>query len=131
MNRKQLYKTALMLQGMYIFLTALWPIVDINSFMVITGPKTDTWLVKTVAVSLICVSLFFLLSSPKSEDLVVTFIACIFSFGFAYIDFFYSLNKTIRWVYAIDGIIEILFGILWLYFLFSGLSKQNNQSGKS
>lgn len=126
MSRKKLYKAALILQGMYIFVTALWALVDIKSFMIITGPKTDIWLVKTVAVLLISISMFFLMSSAKSEDLRVCFTAFVLSFGLAYIDFFYSLNKTIRWVYALDGIIEILFGLLWLYFLFSALRPKNN-----
>jgi len=127
MSRSKLYRVVLVLQGIYILLTALWALADIKSFMFITGPKTDIWLVKTVAVSLISISLFFLLSSTKREERAVSFIAFVFSFGFAYIDFFYSLNKTIRWVYAIDGIVETLFGLLWLYFLFSG-SKKNNSS---
>ena len=100
-------------------LTAVWALVDIQSFMVITGPKTDVWLVRTVAVLLICISLFFLLSSKKSEESRITLTALVFSFGLAYIDFYYTLNNTIRWVYALDGIVESMFGLLWLYFLFS------------
>ena len=119
MNRQKLYKYALLVQGMYVLLTAVWALVDIQSFMVITGPKTDVWLVRTVAVLLICISLFFLMSSKKSEEPRVTLTALVFSFGLAYIDFYYTLNNTIRWVYALDGIVESMFGLLWLYFLFS------------
>lgn len=119
MNRQKLYKYALLVQGMYVLLTAVWALVDIQSFMFITGPKTDVWLVRTVAVLLICISLFFLLSSKKSEEPRVTLTALVFSFGLAYIDFYYTLNNTIRWVYALDGIVESMFGLLWLYFLFS------------
>lgn len=119
MNRQILYKYALLVQGMYVLLTAVWALVDIQSFMFITGPKTDVWLVRTVAVLLICISLFFLLSSKKSEEPRVTLTALVFSFGLAYIDFYYTLNNTIRWVYALDGIVESMFGLLWLYFLFS------------
>ena len=119
MNRQILYKYALLIQGMYVLLTAVWALVDIQSFMFITGPKTDVWLVRTVAVLLICISLFFLLSSKKSEEPRVTLTALVFSFGLAYIDFYYTLNNTIRWVYALDGIVESMFGLLWLYFLFS------------
>ena len=125
MSREKLYKTALLFQGMYIFLTAVWPLVDIKSFMLITGPKTDIWLVKTVAVSLICISLLFLLSSRMGEELRVSFTAFVFSFGFAYIDFYYTLNNTIKWVYALDGIVESLFGLLWLYFLFTRAKGSN------
>ena len=119
MNRQKLYKYALLVQGMYVLLTAVWALVDIQSFMFITGPKTDVWLVRTVAVLLLCISLFFLLSSKKSEEPRVTLTALVFSFGLAYIDFYYTLNNTIRWVYALDGIVESMFGLLWLYFLFS------------
>ena len=119
MNRQKLYKYALLGQGMYVLLTAVWALADIQSFMFITGPKTDVWLVRTVAVLLICISLFFLLSSKKSEEPRVTLTALVFSFGLAYIDFYYTLNNTIRWVYALDGIVESMFGLLWLYFLFS------------
>ena len=119
MNRQILYKYALLVQGMYVLLTAVWALADIQSFMFITGPKTDVWLVRTVAVLLICISLFFLLSSKKSEEPRVTLTALVFSFGLAYIDFYYTLNNTIRWVYALDGIVESMFGLLWLYFLFS------------
>ena len=119
MNRQKLYKYALLVQGMYVLLTAVWALADIQSFMFITGPKTDVWLVRTVAVLLICISLFFLLSSKKSEEPRVTLTALVFSFGLAYIDFYYTLTNTIRWVYALDGIVESMFGLLWLYFLFS------------
>ena len=30
-----------LIQAVYYFLTALWPIVSIDTFMMITGPKTD------------------------------------------------------------------------------------------
>ena len=37
------------LQGAYFGLTAAWALVHIDSFMRVTGAKTDVWLVKTVA----------------------------------------------------------------------------------
>ena len=80
MNRQILYKYALLIQGMYVLLTAVWALVDIQSFMFITGPKTDVWLVRTVAVLLICISLFFLMSSKKSEEPRVTLTALVFFF---------------------------------------------------
>ena len=36
-------------QGLYFLVTAIWPLVHIASFMKVTGPKRDIWLVKTVA----------------------------------------------------------------------------------
>jgi hypothetical protein len=35
-------------QGVYYVATGIWPLLDIESFERITGPKADRWLVKTV-----------------------------------------------------------------------------------
>lgn len=35
-------------QGLFYLVTGVWPIVSINTFLKVTGPKTDLWLVKTV-----------------------------------------------------------------------------------
>jgi energy-converting hydrogenase Eha subunit E len=46
-------------QGLYYVATGVWPIVHLGSFMALTGPKRDTWLVRTFGalVSAIGVSL--------------------------------------------------------------------------
>src|SRR4051812_37393809 len=35
-------------QAVYFSVTGVWPIVHIHSFMAVTGPKRDLWLVRTV-----------------------------------------------------------------------------------
>lgn len=35
-------------QGVYYVATGVWPFVSMRSFLTVTGPKTDLWLVKTV-----------------------------------------------------------------------------------
>ena len=37
-------------QGLYFAATGVWPLVHMRSFERVTGPKTDTWLVRTVGV---------------------------------------------------------------------------------
>jgi len=39
-----------MAQGAYYAATGVWALADIESFQVVTGPKADQWLVKTVGV---------------------------------------------------------------------------------
>ena len=34
-------------QGAFYFLTGLWPLFHLRSFLLVTGPKTDLWLVQT------------------------------------------------------------------------------------
>src|SRR3954467_3533004 len=38
------------IQAVYFALTGLWPLVHIKSFMAVTGPKQDLWLVRAVGV---------------------------------------------------------------------------------
>jgi hypothetical protein len=51
------FKALLISHAAYIFVTAVWPIIHIHSFMYVTGPKTDVWLVKTVGALLVPVAL--------------------------------------------------------------------------
>jgi hypothetical protein len=45
-------------QGSYYLITGLWAILDIKSFMTITGPKCDVWLVKMLGLSFVHFSIF-------------------------------------------------------------------------
>ena len=82
-----------------------------------TGPKTDIWLGKTVAVLLLPISLVFLIGSfMKKERLIIVLVGITSSAGLAFVDFYYTMNKTIKWVYQVDGYIELLFLLLlWIY----------------
>jgi hypothetical protein len=116
--RRKVYKALLWIRGGYTFLTALWGLVDIDSFMVITGPKTDIWLVKTVTVLLLPISLcFFYALFFKTDERLISILGMLTSLALACIDFYYTANKTIRWVYAVDGVLEMIFCIAWIYVL--------------
>jgi hypothetical protein len=39
-------------QAAYYIVSGLWPVVHLRSFMALTGPKHDTWLVKTFGVAI-------------------------------------------------------------------------------
>jgi hypothetical protein len=106
----------LLVQGIYTLVTAVWPLLHIESFMMITGPKTDIWLVKTVAVVLIPIALLFLLNRYNEGSLLhVLVVAISSSVGLASIDFYYTANETISWVYAVDGALQVIFIVCWIY----------------
>lgn len=114
----KIYKTAGLIQGTYTLLTALWALIDINSFMEVTGPKSDTWLVKTVAVLLIPIGICFLAGLYlKSESLIVILVGITSSAGLAFIDFYYTTKGTIKWIYLVDGYLQILFSLVWIFLL--------------
>jgi hypothetical protein len=101
-------------QSIYTFITAIWPILDIESFMIVTGPKTDIWLVKTVGALLIPVSLtlasyLFIKTNLKPAAILGGLSAAVF----ITIDFYYPLTDVISNVYMLDGILQIGFLICW------------------
>ena len=118
MQPRRLYKALCFVQGMYTLVTALWAIVDINSFMAITGPKTDTWLVKTVAVLLIPFAICFLLGVRSNTDgFLIIVLGLTSAMGLIFIDFYYSMNGTISRIYQADGVLQAIFFLLWIYIL--------------
>src|SRR5688572_17864198 len=113
------------MQALYTLVTALWALIDIDSFMEITGPKTDIWLVKTVAVLLIVIGLSLIFAAytfDTSWPVICLGLLC--ATGLTIIDFYYTSNGTIRWIYAIDGVIESLFIVNWIIIAFKTRLKE-------
>jgi hypothetical protein len=111
-------RLVLWVQSLYILITAIWPILDIESFMLVTGPKTDTWLVKTVGALLLPIGLtlgsyLFIHTDIRPAMLLGSTTAL----AFAIIDFYYALNDVISDIYLLDGILEIAFLLFWIYVL--------------
>ena len=114
----KIYKLLLWVQGLYTLLTALWGLLDIDSFMVVTGPKTDIWLVKTVSVLLVAIAICMLSALFVSgRSLPVIILAALCNIGLASIDFYYALHGVISNIYMLDGIAEIILLIGWIYVL--------------
>ena len=103
----RLYKGLCYTQGIYTLLTAIWALVDIHSFMQITGPKTDIWLVKTVATLLLPIGACLLFGVFIREDRwMVLLLGATTALGLVIIDFYYTLHKTISNIYLLDGCFE-------------------------
>jgi len=119
MNHRKLYIILIVAHASYILVTALWPLFDIESFMQVTGPKTDIWLVKTVAVLLIPIAICLLSALfLETHPLPVILVGMTCAAGLAVIDFYYTSNETISRIYAWDGILELIFLAGWCYLLF-------------
>ncbi len=122
------FRILLGVQIIYTFITAVWSLVDIESFMLVTGYKTDIWLVKTVGAILVSISLCMATHLfIRTDHLPVVILAIFSSIGFICIDFYYALNDIISNVYLADGFAQILFLLGWFYLLFARLSVIRNQ----
>lgn len=104
-----------LLQGSYFLLTALWALVHIASFQKITGPKTDLWLVKTVAVILSVIGGTLLLATLRDQNVPeVMFLAVASALGLTTIDVIYVLKKVISPIYLADAVAELILVVAWV-----------------
>lgn len=107
------------LQGLYFLLTGLWPLLHINSFIKVTGPKVDLWLVKTVGLLISIIGFVFIISVLRNEvNLEIFLLALGSSLSLTGIDIFYTKKRIISPIYLLDSAVEIFFIISWLILFF-------------
>jgi len=90
-------------------------LLHMDSFLKVTGPKTDLWLVKIVSVLLVAIGLSFISSLTMEGNLplpviVLAVTSCIVLAG---IDFYYACKEVISEIYMLDGIAELVLLIAW------------------
>lgn len=101
-------------QGAYFALTGIWALVDIDSFMWVTGPKTDVWLVKTVgALVLVIGGVLILAARRRTVTEETALLAGASALALAIIDVLYVSEHVIRPVYLLDAIPEVALVLLW------------------
>jgi uncharacterized membrane protein len=115
-----LLRTVCLVQGLYFALTGIWPLVDMKSFMAITGFKVDQWLVKTVGVLIGVVGLVLLSAARArriSPEILGLAVGC--ALGLTAIDVYYVLIDRIRDVYLLDALAEVALVVAWIVAWFS------------
>jgi hypothetical protein len=86
--------------------------VNLDSFIVVTGPKTDIWLVKTVAALIVAISVTLLASTCTPQvSKEICILAILTSSNLIIIDAYYSLNGTISAIYLMDAAPEVVFAM--------------------
>lgn len=102
-------------QAAYFVITGLWPIVHIRSFMWVTGPKYDLWLVKTVGVLITVIGLAIGMAAWRRRvvpEVVVLAVGTAAALGF--VDVYYHLRGTIPAVYLLDAAAEAVLVVAWV-----------------
>lgn len=109
-----------LLQGLYLLVTALWPLLYMRSFISFTGPKTDIWLVKTVAMLLLPYAVFCFWTALVQRPVPQIISGCIMLMcvALAGVEFYYYANGVISPVYEIDAFLQILFATWWAFHFF-------------
>lgn len=101
----------LTLQGWFYIVTGIWPVLHMKSFEAVTGPKTDKWLVRTVALMITCSGIIFIRFADEEAAL---WLGILNAFTLTGIDVYYSLKKVIRKIYLLDAVVEMGFVIAYV-----------------
>ncbi|QJB32665.1 hypothetical protein HF324_15120 [Chitinophaga oryzae] len=114
--------TVLWLQGIYLVLTGLWPIIHYASFEKVTGGKTDVWLVKTTG-GVLTVTGCALLAAANSSyqaELPVVVIGMGNALALLIADAWYTARRVILPVYLADAAMQFAWLLMWYIGFFVG-----------
>src|SRR3954468_24319759 len=101
--------------AIYFLLTGMWPVVHIKSFMAVTGPKTDLWLVRTVGLLITAVGLCVAIAAAQRQIQLHALVLAIASSGFLLlIDMIYVARGVFARIYLLDAAVELLLIIAWV-----------------
>jgi len=119
------------IQGFYYLLTGLWPLVSIETFQAVSGPKTDHlptgneadhWLVNTVGLLITVDALVLLFAAWRGKlPAEVVLLAIAAPLALIVIDVVYVLREVIAPIYLADAVIELLCVALWCVWLVSSV----------
>lgn len=105
-----------MLQGVYYLFTGIWAIVGIGTFQKVTGPKVDTWLVKTVGAIVTVIGGVLLsagLRRQTTPEMTALSLGSAASLGL--VSLWYPLRGRISKIYWLDTLAEAtLVGLWWM-----------------
>lgn len=94
-------------------MTALWPFLSLRTFIAVTGPKTNIWLVKTVGSLLVVIGIALMVGSKGEQNNATTICLGLFSaLALALIDIYYALQNVISKIYLGDAAVELIFVFL-------------------
>jgi len=101
--------------AVYFMVTGIWPVVHMPSFLAVTGPKTDLWLVRTVGLMITAVGLCIAVAAWQGQMALHVLVLAIASSGFLLlVDVIYVRKRVIAKIYLLDGAIELILILGWV-----------------
>jgi hypothetical protein len=114
-------------QGLYFFITGVWPLVSVETFQMATGRKTDHlvadpptesdhWMLNTISALIIAISVVILASAWRrrvSADVALLGVAS--AVALTVIDVVYVARGTILPIYLADAAVEVVLILSWVW----------------
>ena len=106
--------TVALVQGIYFLITGIWPLISMRTFLAVTGPKTDLWLVKTVGLILAVIGAVLLYAQlTAAVNAPVIFLAIGAAASLVIIEIVYVLKRVISPIYLGDAAAELILIAWW------------------
>lgn len=119
MQNKRSIDILAVVHGLYFCLTGLWPLIHMSSFLLVTGPKTDLWLVDTVGVLVLVIGLGLMAAGLRKQvAFPLSIIAMGSSLGLIFIDIIYVWREVILPIYLLDALVELILVTAWIIYLY-------------
>jgi hypothetical protein len=118
------------LHGLFNVVAGVWPLVDMRSFEAVSGPKVDTWLVRTVA-GLMVVNGLTQITAPSTPEGLATSrrLGIGTALTLAAVDLRYGSTGRIRRVYLLDAVVEAGWVAAWLATLRPRRARRADRAG--
>jgi hypothetical protein len=110
-----MHSTVALIQGIYFFVFGIWPLLHMASFLKVTGPKTDLWLVKTVGIILAVIGVVLIFAQVNAEiNASIMILAIGSALSLAIVEFVYVAKRVISPIYLGDALLELLLIGWWI-----------------
>lgn len=114
----QVRKIVLWFQGVFYALTGIWPLLHMSSFMAVTGPKREVWLVEVVGVLVLAIGAAFITSAlRKAKEESISVLGLFSALGLGAMDVRYATREVILDVYLLDAAVEFMLVLAWVWIL--------------
>lgn len=102
-------------QGGFYLLTGVWPLMHLPSFLAVTGPKVDQWLVQTVGALLATFGAVLILAAARQRLTPEwRLLAVGFAIVLAAVDVVFVTREVIPPIYLLDALAEAALVLGWL-----------------
>ena len=102
-------------QGIYFVVTGIWPLISMDTFLKVTGPKTDLWLVKTVGIILAVVGAVLITAQVSTEiNTSIILLAIGSALGLAIVEIVYVTKRVISPMYLGDAFLALILVGWWI-----------------
>lgn len=102
-------------QAAYFGATGLWPLLHMRSFLAVTGPKRDLWLVRTVGALVLAIAGSLAVAAARGVDAATATLAAGSALALAAIDVVHVARGTISRIYLADAAVEVAIIVAWAW----------------